>query len=449
MTRLAGLHRSFPTLGSPVRWIGRSRRRIRVASLILLAMVVGPPLWWTIQLMGLPDIGDPFDVKAFRAFTIPDDCNAYVLYYQAATLLKPWQPYSKTAGNKVNMLAHWSKAIPELRQWAEQNREALAVFRQGSERPDALGAMPEFQGYHDDLWGMATPLKFFEVLALLEGSRLEERGDKEGAWVWYRAILRTIHLVGMHGTVFRRSVAQSWHNELLARLKEWSLDPRTTPAMLRQALDDVVACESLTPSESYLLKAEYLDVDRLLDLPDGPTRSPPASWSVLIPAYDLGLTPELTETVYGAWRGWRREPERSRRAMRLAIANWLAYHEMPPANRPKAGPNRWLTFEFYPSGPEAPASARRLSPRSLAGWLSSTIDANFLFGSWGWTGVRMTEQANHRALLILLAEELYRRDHGTDPPTPEALVGPYLKSLPAQVDDGSDQAIPRAGRAVE
>jgi hypothetical protein len=108
-----------------------------------------------------------------------------------------------------------------------------------------------------------------------------------------------------------------------------------------------------------------------------------------------------------------------------------------------------LKFEFYPVGPEVPVDARRLSPRSLASWLDSTIDANFLFGSWGWAGVRMTERANHRALLILLAEELYRRDHGTDPPSPEALVGPYLKSLPDPVDDGSDQANPRAGKAVE
>jgi hypothetical protein len=446
MTRLAGLQLSFPTITSPFRWIGRSRRRMRIAGLILLAMVVGPPLWWKLQLTGLPDIGDPFDVKAFRASTIPDDHNAYVLFHRAANLFKPWQPGTKAPGN---MLVPWSVAMPELRLWVEVNREALAVYRQASERPDALGAIPEFHGYHDELWGMGGPLNLFKAMALLEGSRLEELGDMEGAWGWYRAILRTIHLVGLHGTVFRRSSAQQWHNELFIRLKDWSFDSRTTPALLRRALDDVIACESLAPSESYLLKAEYLDVERLLDLEDGPTRTPPNSWWVLIPAYDIGLTPEWTESIYNRWRTWRREPERSRRAMRLAIAHWLAYYETTPANRPKVAPDRWLKFEFYPVGPEVPVDARRLSPRSLASWLDSTIDANFLFGSWGWAGVRMTERANHRALLILLAEELYRRDHGTDPPSPEALVGPYLKSLPDPVDDGSDQANPRAGKAVE
>ena len=48
------------------------------------------------------------------------------------------------------------------------------------------------------------------------------------------------------------------------------------------------------------------------------------------------------------------------------------------------------------------------------------------------SGVQTLERENHGELLMLLATELYRRDHGTDPPTPEALVGPYLERLPEQ-----------------
>ena len=28
-------------------------------------------IWWLTSLNGLPDIGDPFDVAAFRAFSVP------------------------------------------------------------------------------------------------------------------------------------------------------------------------------------------------------------------------------------------------------------------------------------------------------------------------------------------------------------------------------------------
>ena len=59
------------------------------AAVVLLAMIVVPPLWWSLQLLGLPDVGDPFDVQAFRSFTIPDDRNAVVLYLRAGDRLKP------------------------------------------------------------------------------------------------------------------------------------------------------------------------------------------------------------------------------------------------------------------------------------------------------------------------------------------------------------------------
>jgi hypothetical protein len=52
-----------------------------------------------------------------------------------------------------------------------------------------------------------------------------------------------------------------------------------------------------------------------------------------------------------------------------------------------------------------------------------------------WRGLLAKERANRRELLILLGTQLFRRDHGTDPPTPEALVGPYLKSLPMEDPD--------------
>ncbi len=90
MTRLATLGRSFPTFTAPFRWITRSRRRIWTVLLFALALVAAPPLWWVTQLVGLPDIGDPFDVAAFRALAIPDERNAYRLYEQALRAANLW-----------------------------------------------------------------------------------------------------------------------------------------------------------------------------------------------------------------------------------------------------------------------------------------------------------------------------------------------------------------------
>jgi hypothetical protein len=50
------------------------------------------------------------------------------------------------------------------------------------------------------------------------------------------------------------------------------------------------------------------------------------------------------------------------------------------------------------------------------------------------------ERREHRDLVILLAEELYRRDHGRSPTSENDLVATYLPSLPddgsAELDDG-------------
>ena len=90
MTLRSNLRRGFPTLGylaAPFRWLFRTRRRVGTAAVVLLAMLAAPPLWWSIQLLGLPDVGDPFDVEGSRPITVADDRNAFVLYRQAADRL--------------------------------------------------------------------------------------------------------------------------------------------------------------------------------------------------------------------------------------------------------------------------------------------------------------------------------------------------------------------------
>jgi hypothetical protein len=454
MAQAATLRRYFPTmwrlLTAPFRWIGRSRWRIWGAALVLTALIVGPPIWWATELVGLPDVGDPFDVAAFRAFTIPDERNAFVLYRQAAAQLKPLGRFQNSSRNSVDWFASWSKADPELRRWADDNREALALYRQGAERPDALGQIPKFQGDHYEISGMYGPFNSLFMLALLEGSRLEEQGDMAGAWDWYRTVLRSCHLVGRHGSVRSRRVAQHWHNILLDRLTSWAADPRTTTALLHKALDDVLACEALSPSESYTLKAEYLDVDRILDDPEGPLRQLAGPKVLTIRFGDIGLTPEQLRQVNDARWFLFHEPERSRRVIRLAMANWLAYFDTPPECRPKPDPRASQRFDFYPPGPGAPAAARALSPVALARWLDSSIDADYLLGSWGWNAVRSQERSGHRALVILLAKHLYCRERGTEPPTPEVLVGTYLKSLPTDdLDTKHDETIPIVGDATK
>ncbi len=269
-------------------------------------------------------------------------------------------------------------------------------------------------------------------MVLLEASRLEDQGDMAGAWGWYRAMVRTIHHVGMRGSVQRRFSIQLWYGQLHDRLATWSANPNTSPALLRQALADIVACKAMTPSEQDSLKSSYLDVNRLFDSPKNPAGTVPStkfrqSWNP-----NNKLTREEVQKLWDVWRIWRREPERSRRVIRLLAANWLAYLDLPPHNRPKPDPSV-AAVDIYPLGLESPPNACALSPELLESWFESAHDAQELLRYLKPNAVQNLERAHHGEILLLLATELYRRDHnGANPPTSEALVGLYLERLPAE-----------------
>jgi hypothetical protein len=428
------LSRSFPTLkflAAPFVWLFGSRRRVLTAATVLAAMMVAPPLWWATQIFGLPDIGDPFDVRAFQSFAIPDERNAFVLYHQAADRLKPLVTTSKEEREKIDLHATWSKADPIVRRWVEENREALQVFRQGTARPDALE--PALAEKPDPLQAFRT----LQALALLEASRAEEQGDTAAAWVWYRAALRATYHMGVHGTIITRHVGQRRASELRRRFSTWAADPRTPPELIRHAIDDVNACGSLIASELYTLRAEYSCVEFIFDTPYDPGRQ--LLISKLNGALDsrgYQLDSDQIRALANAWQFWRRDRERSRRVIRLAVANWLAYYEMPPNRRPAPDSQVSSPFDFYSFGPDAPATARALAREALDRWRNTTYDAYEILRSWDLRKLQARAQANHRALLILLATELYRRDHQSEPPSDEALVGPYLERLP---DDGTDE----------
>jgi hypothetical protein len=193
---------------------------------------------------------------------------------------------------------------------------------------------------------------------------------------------------------------------------------------------------------------------------DGPVNPPPEQIEEEL-TYRLGdveLPADLKLRLHSIKRQLAREPERSRRVIRLLFANWLAHLENtdPQRRRPAARARfyiaqRTASVALYPVGPDAPAGARALSPQEVASWLVTTNDARVAFGvaaSHGalWPTVRQIEQRGYRELLVLLASELYHRERGTLPPSEDALVGTYLESLP---DDGSAELADETTPTVE
>jgi hypothetical protein len=413
----------------------RLRQLARVTLVLAICLAVAASafaIWWLNSLNGLPDIGEPFDVAAFRAFRVPDDQNAFAFLRRAIEKLTPirsWEgPYPD--GPKFS----WSIANPKTREWAGENREALELFLQGADRPDA--AMPA---------GDPITRRGFDNLdnvAFLEGSRRQESGDTAGAWECYRAVLRMITHIRRRGSPAQRYSAMKASVGLQRRITDWATDPRTTPAQLQTALDEVLKNEPNPDWDISAIKYGYLELMRGIERP-----MPLIEEEWTFGLGDMALSPTIIEYLEAARRLLLREPERSRRVLRLLCAQYLAHqetHESPPREPAVWAKVYYLTstnpvtkgsysVPLYPVSPQAPAGARALPPQELARWLVATLDARQRVGDgleWPWPPDRLAGRKAYRELVIMLATELYHRERGSLPSSDEALVGTYLKSLP-------------------
>src|SRR5207302_1983784 len=91
--------------------------------------------------------------------------------------------------------------------------------------------------------------------------------------------------------------------------------------------------------------------------------------------------------VLGLVASFRKEPERSRRVVRLIFANLLAASDLPPDRRPPvacslldpgAAPKRAVLLDLHSLDDSAPASARALSPDKILSWFNTTLYASHL-----------------------------------------------------------------------
>jgi hypothetical protein len=421
------------SIGDFVRVLGRHRRALVV--LALVGLLVGSWAWWAMQLRGLPDVGDPFDVAAFEAGQVLDEDNAYVLYGSApitSATVRKFQANKKPI-NPSKVPADWSTADPIWREFLAESAEALKIWRAGSEKPDTRYEHPEGLSLRT-LLPVTMEIRTLANLAVLEGSRLESEGDLPGAWGWYRAALRSSRHPGKHGFKIERLTGAAMHDIASKGITRWASDPRVDAPLLRRALDEVIAIDVLTVPASEPLKMEYLVFVRSLgdpylveDLLVDKDSDDPDDW-----CQDLPVSPAAKKPIQTARVLLAQDYDRSLRLARLMTANWIAELDKPACRRSKLAQKE---PPIYEADPAAPPASRALPPEELAKWLESSMLASRQYRWLGKYSVMIDrERARQARLVVHLASELYRREHGGPPPSPGALVGPYLKALPECFD---------------
>jgi hypothetical protein len=418
---------------APGVWLERTRGRKRLGLLVLYALVVafvGFWFWWATSLWKLPDVGEPFDRTVYEAERVPEAENAFILYQQASGRLKPTTATQNAPVWWGLIRGGWSKADPEIHQWVEDNREAMALWRRGTERPRYQPTDDDERIRFDGHRRVSTDLYAFNLLALLEGSRLEGQGDMAEAWGWYNAALRASRHVTMRSGFDGRSIGRVMSQTIQERIIPWSKDPRVDASLLRRALADVRSAITMTPPASETIKAEYANMIWAIEHPDRWTHRLEGShvW--------FNQQPWVLRTALFL----KREPARSRRIYQIIFGHWLAHCDDPPERRPPMAAEitieAWGTTNRYPNFPYiVPASGldaiHPLLAEDLARWLSSTIYASTLMSPMTYVLESADrDRTGQGVLLVTIAEQLYQRERGEEPPSPETLVGPYLDRLP-------------------
>src|SRR5579872_2033584 len=196
----------------------------------------------------VPDVGVPFDFKAFEAHTLTAGENADSLYVLAQrSLVKLGESTGTFAQNdaiqksaRQAALVGWSEANPDARKWLKANEQALATWKSGTTRADAI-EVPLREFACESLLPVSNDARIFAALALLEASRLTNEGRAAEAWSWYRATLRFSRHLGIYGGVVERMVGADVYRLARDPILNWAARPEVTAANLRQAAADVVA----------------------------------------------------------------------------------------------------------------------------------------------------------------------------------------------------------------
>ncbi|MBX6313235.1 MAG: hypothetical protein IRY99_10030 [Isosphaeraceae bacterium] len=439
MTTASTPPRSLPLplrlLIAPLLWVERARGRRRsalIALYVVALLIAGVLSWRQFNLRHLPDVGEPFDIAAFEARTVPDAENAFLRYRDAMSQFKPIDSKAVRANPKIGKETDWGRADPELRRWVEDNREALALWLEGAERPQALAVPLKEMAVNTNL-AAVQHLREFARLALLEGSRREQEGDMAGAWALYRALLRSSRHAGMNGGAIQRLIGLALLGQAGPRVTTWAEDPRVDATLLRRAIDDMAACQAMTPPNSDMAKVEYLITRKML--------AEPHRWkqwginALSDPTRAYNHFPYAVEVKLFL----RREPERSQRIARLVYAQYLAQCDRPPEQRAKLVDPE---FMIYATDPSAPPAARALSPEALRDWTKSSLFSSVFAPLSTVQGRFDGERLAFDLIRLNLAEQCYRREHGALPKTYGDLVGPYLKELPEGYDPADVPARP-------
>ena len=360
----------------------------------------------------LPDVGEPFDVAAHGTVEIADEDNVFVLYRQAVAIMHPSDDLVSIEGAYDNLESAreegWHVANDDVRKWFDENREAMAIWLRGTEKPNAVEIQPG--DYRIETYQAITmDLREFASLALLNASRLTESGHAGEAWKWYRATLRSSRHAGMHTDVNGRLTGAAIHTLAGKDVIRWASQSSVDTEMLRVALRDIEGIFELTPPSSETLKTEHIIMS---SFPDEVASEEGRFFGIAMHA--LG------------------EDELFKRLYQLVFANWLTFYDRPIRDRTPLAAGDLTLFELDRG---MPLNLKLPPPADIEKWakhmgIARTLVALYAESITTFDDAVTREQARQAGMLLAVAIQAFHREHGEFPKTLDLIVDDYLARLP-------------------
>jgi hypothetical protein len=371
----------------------------------------------------IPDVGDPFDVKAALSEKMPYRNNACTAYRHAAVILSfPYDSIEERQEAIVRTTAiefsekvdttlaeGWSKADDNLKRWLADGELALEIWRQGTECTEARRRLAS----EIDRWQMEedeVPTDLVRLACLKAAQLIGAKRHRE-AWSWYCAVLRASCHCEMHCGVQGRVAGRAVYRIGADGIRLWSSQPEVTAGDLRHALADVEALHAHSVPLADSLKYDYLAGLRSID-------------SGKYDPYEL--------PIFGQPLSWLGSDVRARRILNLVYANLLSQADRPRGQRP----SMHGALHLFSSGQSSQNHAKVYSDEEIegkilafsfdAGAASSFIPSDSAFDEFD------QERLRQSVTVLTLALQLYEREHGEFPIELEQLVRcGYLKSVPS------------------
>jgi len=402
---------------------------IAISVLLVVAFLSAPFVYRQMQLSGLPDIEEPFDVEAYmNRSTVPAD-NAIAEYTGAISLLI--RPVSDVEQELVKLIES-GRMIPsaELLDWLSKNQPALQAWKKGTQKP--LFAEFEMRNLnYATLLNSTQELRSFARMAIVQGIHLQEQGKPDQAIEWYLAAYRSSLQIQTRGCLIQFLVGYAIQGMAAPHVVAWSQHNDVTAEQIQQVRAQLTKWHKRTVKLSDAMKSEYVALRNTMQSTDPATIA--ALVGIPLPAAGTSYSALLLHAILFV----QNEPTVSMRGIKHWQANLLRHIDKPLYDRPAH-----TRYGLFDEPPTTKRPAEHLTAREI----EAVADRTYLFRSL-LPAFQNVCQAHDRFLMrqqlldVVLALEMYRKAQGRYPKALSDLPKSLLAAIPQDLFDTKGASI--------